>query len=594
MTVSCAEGDTGFIYAGALPFERTTTDLGNMPPAPLKIMMNVANPDRAFDFGMLPNAGIGLARLEMIIASHIGVHPKALLDYDLQDAATKAKIDERIAGYAGPVEFYVDRLAEGIATITASVAPKPVIVRLSDFKSNEYANLIGGKRYEPHEENPMIGFRGASRYIDPSFRDAFALECRAVKRVREDMGLDNLWVMIPFVRTLDEGRKVIEVLRENGLVQGENGLKVIMMCELPSNALMADEFLEMFDGFSIGSNDMTQLTLGPGPGFGDRREPVRRTRSGGQEVAGDGDQGRARQGQVHRHLRPGAERPSGPGAVADGARHRIGVAQPGHGRGHLAGACTVQGMMAPAKTGVAAFEPVKWLHENLTDKALDLAMAALILLIGWWLARRVAGLVDAAMQRMEAEEILRSFLRNVVFAALMIVVVIAALQKVGVPTTSLLAMLGAAGLAIGLALKDSLSNIASGIMLIVQRPFKAGDAVQVGGVEGVVEQVRIFTTRMRTFQNEMIVMPNSEITTKPIVNLTYKPLRRADIAVGIGYDERVDRAREVLLAAAKANPSVLSQAACGRDRRRAWARAAWTWCCVRGSRPRPMRRPAAT
>ncbi len=262
ITVSCAEGDTGFIYAGALPFERTTTDLGNMPPAPLKIMMNVANPDRAFDFGMLPNAGIGLARLEMIIASHIGVHPKALLDYALQDAATKAKIDERIAGYAGPVEFYVDRLAEGIATITASVAPKPVIVRLSDFKSNEYANLIGGARYEPHEENPMIGFRGASRYIDPSFRDAFALECRAVKRVREDMGLDNLWVMIPFVRTLDEGRKVIEVLAENGLVRGENGLQIIMMCELPSNALMADEFLDIFDGFSIGSNDMTQLTLG--------------------------------------------------------------------------------------------------------------------------------------------------------------------------------------------------------------------------------------------------------------------------------------------------------------------------------------------
>jgi pyruvate,water dikinase len=178
ITVSCAEGDTGFIYAGALPFERTTTDLGNMPPAPLKIMMNVANPDRAFDFGMLPNAGIGLARLEMIIASHIGVHPKALLEYDRQDAATKAKIDARTAGYAGPVEFYVDRLAEGIATITASVAPNPVIVRLSDFKSNEYANLIGGSKYEPHEENPMIGFRGASRYIDPSFKDAFALECR--------------------------------------------------------------------------------------------------------------------------------------------------------------------------------------------------------------------------------------------------------------------------------------------------------------------------------------------------------------------------------------------------------------------------------
>ncbi len=262
VTVSCAEGDTGYIYAGNLPFERTTTDLGNMPPAPLKIMMNVANPERAFDFGQLPNAGIGLARLEMIIASHIGIHPKALLEYAKQDAATKKKIDERIAGYAGPVEFYVDRLAEGIATITASVAPNPVIVRLSDFKSNEYANLIGGEKYEPHEENPMIGFRGASRYIDPSFKDAFALECRAVKRVREDMGLDNLWVMIPFVRTVGEGRKVIEVLAENGLRQGQDGLKVIMMCEVPSNALLADEFLEIFDGFSIGSNDMTQLTLG--------------------------------------------------------------------------------------------------------------------------------------------------------------------------------------------------------------------------------------------------------------------------------------------------------------------------------------------
>ncbi len=262
VTVSCAEGDTGFIYDGTLPFECTTTDLGDMPEAPLKIMMNVANPDRAFDFGMLPNAGIGLARLEMIIASHIGVHPKALLEYDQQDAATRRKIDERMAGYASPVDFYVDRLAEGIATITASVAPKPVIVRLSDFKTNEYANLIGGKRYEPVEENPMIGFRGASRYVNPSFKDAFALECRAVLRVREDMGLDNLWVMIPFVRTLGEGRKVLDVLAENGLKQGENGLKVIMMCELPSNALLADEFLDMFDGFSIGSNDMTQLTLG--------------------------------------------------------------------------------------------------------------------------------------------------------------------------------------------------------------------------------------------------------------------------------------------------------------------------------------------
>jgi len=268
VTVSCAEGDTGFIYDGALPFERTTTDLENMPPAPLKIMMNVANPERAFDFGQLPNAGIGLARLEMIIASHIGVHPLALLEYDRQDLETRRKIDAKMAGYADPVSFYVDRLAEGIATITASVAPNPVIVRLSDFKSNEYANLIGGTRYEPHEENPMIGFRGASRYVDASFEPAFALECRAVRKVRDEMGLDNLWVMIPFVRTLEEGRKVVEVLARHGLKQGDGatgdkpGLKIIMMCEVPSNALLADEFLDIFDGFSIGSNDLTQLTLG--------------------------------------------------------------------------------------------------------------------------------------------------------------------------------------------------------------------------------------------------------------------------------------------------------------------------------------------
>jgi pyruvate,water dikinase len=266
VTVSCAEGDTGTIYKGRLDFDKVTADLDHMPPAPLKIMMNVANPERAFDFAMLPNAGVGLARLEMIIASHIGLHPKALLEYASQDAETKKKIDERI-GDEDPVQFYVDRLAEGIATITAAFAPNPVIVRLSDFKSNEYANLIGGARYEPHEENPMIGFRGASRYVDPGFKDCFALECRAMKKVREEMGLTNAWVMIPFVRTLDEGRKVIDVLAENGLkrgahADGEPELKIIMMCEVPSNALMADEFLDIFDGFSIGSNDLTQLTLG--------------------------------------------------------------------------------------------------------------------------------------------------------------------------------------------------------------------------------------------------------------------------------------------------------------------------------------------
>ena len=262
VTVSCAEGDTGHIYAGRLDFEVATADLENMPPAPLKIMMNVGNPERAFDFAQLPNQGIGLARLEFIIARQIGIHPRALLEYDRQPAEIKAKIDEMSAGYADPVSFYVDRLAEGIATLTAAFAPDPVIVRLSDFKSNEYANLVAGRQYEPHEENPMIGFRGASRYVHPEFRDCFALECRAVKKVREDMGLTNCWVMIPFVRTLGEGRAVVETLAANGLRQGENGLKVIMMCELPSNALLADEFLDIFDGFSIGSNDLTQLTLG--------------------------------------------------------------------------------------------------------------------------------------------------------------------------------------------------------------------------------------------------------------------------------------------------------------------------------------------
>jgi len=262
VTVSCAEGDTGFVYEGALQFEQTQIELDALPHIPVKIMMNVGNPDRAFDFAAIPNRGVGLARLEFIINRMIGVHPRALLEFDRLDADLKDTIRRQMAGYADPVEFYIDKLCEGIGTIAAAFAPEPVIVRLSDFKSNEYANLIGGRQYEPSEENPMLGFRGASRYVDETFRPCFELECRALKRVREQMGLTNVWVMVPFVRTLKEGQHVVELLAANGLKRGENGLKVIMMCEIPSNALLADRFLEHFDGMSIGSNDMTQLVLG--------------------------------------------------------------------------------------------------------------------------------------------------------------------------------------------------------------------------------------------------------------------------------------------------------------------------------------------
>ena len=262
VTVSCCEGDTGFVYDGLMGFDIHTTDLENMPEAPLKIMMNVGNPDRAFDFQNLPNFGIGLARLEFIINRMIGIHPKVLLNYDQQPDSVKAITDPMVAAYASPRDYFVKRLAEGISTLAAAFNPAPVIVRLSDFKSNEYANLIGGSQYEPNEENPMLGFRGASRYLDESFVDCFEMECEALKFIRDDMGLTNVWAMVPFVRTLAEGQGVIDLMAKNGLKQGENGLKIIMMCELPSNALMADEFLDIFDGFSIGSNDMTQLTLG--------------------------------------------------------------------------------------------------------------------------------------------------------------------------------------------------------------------------------------------------------------------------------------------------------------------------------------------
>ena len=262
VTVSCAEGDTGFIYEGLLDTEIRDVNVEKMPELPVKIMMNVGNPDRAFDFASLPNDGVGLARLEFIINRMIGIHPKAVLEYPNLPDDLKHTVEAMSAGYADPVSFYVDRLAEGAATIAAAFWPKPVIVRLSDFKSNEYANLTGGERYEPKEENPMLGFRGASRYVAESFRDCFALECRAMKKVREQMGLSNVEIMIPFVRTVEEGKAVVDLLAQHGLKRGENGLRVIMMCEIPSNVILAAEFLQHFDGFSIGSNDLTQLTLG--------------------------------------------------------------------------------------------------------------------------------------------------------------------------------------------------------------------------------------------------------------------------------------------------------------------------------------------
>ncbi len=262
VTVSCAEGDEGFVYEGNLEFEQTQIELDSLPDIPVKIMMNVGNPDRAFDFANIPNHGVGLARLEFIINRMIGVHPQALLDYEKLDEDTRAAVNEQMAGYDDPVGFFVDKLAEGVATIAAAFAPEPVIVRMSDFKSNEYANLIGGRLYEPEEENPMLGFRGAARYVSESFRPCFDLECEALKRVRNDMGLTNVQIMIPFVRTVQQAKDVIDVMATNGLERGKDDLKVIMMSELPTNALLADQYLEHFDGMSIGSNDMTQLALG--------------------------------------------------------------------------------------------------------------------------------------------------------------------------------------------------------------------------------------------------------------------------------------------------------------------------------------------
>jgi len=262
VTVSCAEGDTGKVYAGRLAFEVETLASETLPEPPVKLMMNVGNPERAFEFAQIPNHGVGLARLEFIIARMIGVHPLALLDYAGQTPALRDEIDQRTAGYVDPVSFYVDKLAEGIATLAAAFWPQPVIVRLSDFKSNEYANLVGGERYEPKEENPMLGLRGAARYVSTMFRPAFELECRALKKVRETLGFSNVEVMIPFVRTVEECAAVAGLLADNGLKRGDHGLRLIMMCEIPSNVLLAEDFLHYVDGFSIGSNDLTQLTLG--------------------------------------------------------------------------------------------------------------------------------------------------------------------------------------------------------------------------------------------------------------------------------------------------------------------------------------------
>ena len=262
VTVSCAEGDTGYVYDGILDFECVRTEIESMPQLDLKIMMNVGNPDRAFDFCQIPNQGVGLARMEFMINNMVGIHPRALLEVELQDPEIQQIIKQRSLAYENPREFFIQKIVEGVSTLAAAFYGKPVILRLSDFKSNEYANLIAGEKYEPQEENPMIGFRGAARYINKAFRPCFEMECEAIKRVRNVMGFSNVEVMVPFVRTLDEAKAVTELLAENGLARGENGLRLIMMCELPSNAVLAEDFLHYFNGFSIGSNDMTQLTLG--------------------------------------------------------------------------------------------------------------------------------------------------------------------------------------------------------------------------------------------------------------------------------------------------------------------------------------------
>jgi pyruvate,water dikinase len=313
VTVSCTEGDTGHVYRGRLDFEITSRDITAMPDIPLKVMMNVGNPELAFDFAQLPNAGVGLARVEFIINNVIGIHPKAILDVDRLPASKREEIKRRARGYASPKEFFVEKLVEGVSTIAAAFWPNPVIVRLSDFKSNEYRKLLGGELYEPEEENPMLGFRGASRYVAQSFRDCFEMECRAMKKVREEMGLTNVQLMVPFVRTVGEGKAVVDLLAEHGLVRGENELKLIMMCEIPSNALLAEQFLEALRRLLDRLQRPDPADARPGPRLRPGCQPVRRTRSGRQDAAGDGHCRRQQDGQIHRHLRPGPVRPPGSG-----------------------------------------------------------------------------------------------------------------------------------------------------------------------------------------------------------------------------------------------------------------------------------------
>jgi pyruvate,water dikinase len=346
VTVSCAEGEDGYVYEGLLKFEKSELVMQAMPDIPVKIMMNVGNPEQAFHFATLPHEGVGLARLEFIINNAIGIHPNAALEYRKMPEDVKAAIDAKIHGYGDPVNFYVEKLVEGIATIACAFWPKRVIVRMSDFKSNEYANLIGGPQYEPHEENPMLGFRGAGRYASPMFRRAFQLECRAISRVRDDMGLTNVEIMLPFVRTLFDADAALNVLAENGLERGKDGLKIVMMCEIPANVLLADEFLQALRRLLHRLERPHPAHPGCGPRFQPGGGLIRRAQPGGEEAAGRSHRRLQTQRQVRRHLRPGAVGSPRSGRLADGAGHRFDVPQPGYRGFHLDAAGQPQARLA--------------------------------------------------------------------------------------------------------------------------------------------------------------------------------------------------------------------------------------------------------